>query len=289
MLPDRDISIVHSVAAYDTLTRAQINSLHFPDDKNGRITRKRLAVLTDLGLLNKSTMQVVNPAVNGGNSAPVYYPSAQGMAFLNEGRDEGQGRLLLNTQTPNWMFLYHFVAVAETHITLDAAARLRPDVTVATWYGERSLLDPKASEPEKKYRLYEVVSDPPRVLCVPDAAFLLEKDGHRKAFYLEQDRDTTKSAERVAASKCGGFAGLAAGRLHLRHFPVATSEGFTVLMLAPTAKRRDALRAAVGKKPGADLWRFACLTDIKPETFLSEPVWYPCVGEPKALVKGGSA
>ena len=93
---------------------------------------------------------------------------------------------------PNWMFLYHFVEVAETHIALDAAVKLRPDVIVSTWYGERSVLDAHAKEPEKHYRLYELVSDPvaPRVVCVPDAAFLLAKDGHRKIFYLEQDRDT---------------------------------------------------------------------------------------------------
>jgi hypothetical protein len=288
MLPARDIAVLHSVAHYDTLTRAQVTALHFPGD-DGRITRKRLKVLLDVGLVNVTTMRVVNPAVNGGNAAPVYYPSAAGTAFLNEGRDEGQARLLLNTQAPNWMFLYHFVAVAETHIALDAAAKLRPDVSVLAWYGERALLDPKATEPEKKYKLYEVVSETPRVVCVPDAAFLLEKAGHRKAFYLEQDRDTTKGADRVAASKCGGYAGLAAGRLHLRHFPGANADGLTVLMLAPTERRRDALRAAVAKKPGAELWRFAALPQVTPQTFLSDPVWYPCAGDPKPLVKGGPA
>ena len=215
MLPARDIQILRSVAHYDTLTRAQITRLHFPGD-DGRITRKRLKVVLDLGLVNQSTMRVVNPAVSGGTSAPVYYPSAAGMAFLNEGREEGQSRLLLNTTTPNWMFLYHFVAVAETHIALDAAAGLRPDVSVVQWHGERSLLDPKASDPEKKFQLYECVSDvgKPRVVCVPDAGFLLDRGGHRKVFLLEQDRDTTKSAERVAASKCGGYAGLYAKQLH---------------------------------------------------------------------------
>ena len=70
MLPERDLAILHSVAAYDTLTRAQITRLHFPDD-DGRITRKRLKILHELGLVNQSMMRVVNPAVNGGNSAPV--------------------------------------------------------------------------------------------------------------------------------------------------------------------------------------------------------------------------
>ena len=149
----------------------------------------------------------------------------------------------------------------------------------------------KAKEPERHFRLFEVVSDPgaPRVVCVPDAAFLLEKDGHCKVFYLEQDRDTTKSAERVAAAKCGGFSGLFAKQLHRKAFPETNVDKFMVLMLAPTPRRRDALLAAVAKRPGADLWRFASLTDLKPETFLAGPIWYPCEGEPKPLVKGGPA
>jgi hypothetical protein len=32
-------------------------------------------------------------------------------------------------------------------------------------------------------------------VCIPDAAFLLDKDGFRKAFYVELDRDTTMNAD----------------------------------------------------------------------------------------------
>lgn len=295
LLTRRDLRILETVAHYDTLMRKQIYRVLadlFSRDRDGRVVRKRLHVLShDLGLLNRTSMRVVNPRVAGGTSAPVYYPSAAGMAFLNEGREEGPGRLVLNTTCPNWVFLYHFVAVAETHITLDAAAALRPDVRVLEWYGERSLLDPKASAPEKKYRLYECVSGDAkaRVVCVPDAAFLLERGEHRKVFYLEQDRDTTKSAERVAASKCGGYSGLHTRQFHRTQFPAANAERFTVLMLAPGVKRRDALRAAVKKHPGADLWRFASLTDVTAATFLSGPIWFPCEGEPKPLVSGSES
>jgi hypothetical protein len=295
LLPPRDVRILDAVARYDTLTRDQVRRVLidlFPRDRDGRVARKRLKVLCDdLGFLNRTGMRVVNPFVAGGVSAPVYYPSAAGMAFLNEGRDEGSGRLLLNTTAPNWVFLYHFAAVAETHITLDAAVTLCPDLRVPEWYGERALLDPKASEPEKKYRLYECVSGDAknRIVCVPDAAFLLERGEHRKVFYLEQDRDTTKSSDRVAASKCGGYAGLLAKQFHLRQFPRANAEKFTVLMLAPTPRRRDALRASVKKYPGADLWRFASLTDVTAARLLLSAIWFPCEGEPKPLVQGGGS
>ena len=68
-----------------------------------------------------------------------------------------------------------------------------------------------------KYRLYTLLRESPKLVCVPDAAFLLDAHGHRKVFYLEQDRDTTKSAERVAAQKCGGYAGLEEVNGHRQH------------------------------------------------------------------------
>ena len=45
--------------------------------------------------------------------------------------------------------------------------------------------------------------------------------------------------------------------------------------------------AAFGKQKSCWLYRFAALTDLTPETFLTGKVWYPCVGDALALVKGG--
>ena len=54
-----------------------------------------------------------------------------------------------------------------------------------------------------------------------DGRFLISKEGFRKAFYLELDRDTTREASRVAAQKTPGYAMLAEVNGHLRHFPTA--------------------------------------------------------------------
>jgi hypothetical protein len=226
-----------------------------------------------------------------GAPAPVYYPSRVGCAFLAEQKEDAR-YLRVCVQTPNWQHLYHWVQVADTHILLDQAALRTPGVTVDEWLGEWSVANPEAASPEKRFRLYTLLCDNPRLVCAPDAAFLLAKGGFRKVFYLEIDRDTTKSAERVAASKCQGYAALAERCLHTKHFPAATIDKFTVLLIAPDAKRREALRRSLAGKPGADLWRFASLPDLTPETFLTQPVFFPCSGEAKPLVlppKEGSA
>ncbi|MDP9025377.1 MAG: replication-relaxation family protein [Candidatus Eremiobacteraeota bacterium] len=279
----RDIDVLESVARYRTLTRAQINRLHFPTDAEGRLTRKRLRLLHDEGMVNRTNMQVVNPSM--GAPAYVYYPSAKGCAFLLQEQKDDWYKTVC-TLTPNWMYLYHWVEVAQTHITLDQAVVRLPGVKVIEWISEWSIANAAETEPEYRYKLYTRLGQ--KLVCAPDAAFLLQKDGFRKAFYLEQDRDTTKNAERVAAQKCHGFAALFERRAHIgRHFPLANVEKFTVLFVAPSTKRRDALRKAFAEKPAAWLYKFAAQPDLKPETFLTEPIWFPCCGEPDALVKEG--
>src|SRR5207253_1060115 len=188
------------------------------------------------------------------------------------------------TLTPNWMYLYHWVEVAQTHITLDQAVTPLVGVTVVDWMSEWSIANPDETEPDKKFRLYTKLGQ--KLVCAPDAAFLLEKDGFRKAYYVEQDRDTTKNAERVAAQKCHGYAGLFEKRLHIhRHFPTVNVEKFTVLFVAPTPNRRDALRTAFSVKPAAWLYKFAAQTELTAETILTAPIWHPCTGNPGALIK----
>jgi hypothetical protein len=288
MLTPRDLAVLHSVAHYYTLTRAQISRLHFPEDGDGRVTRKRLQQLLDLRLLNRTRMEVVSPVM--GAPAPVYYPSLKGCAFLAEQTEEVR-YLRVCTQTPNWQHLYHWVQVADTHILLDHAANRTPDVRVEEWLGEWSVANPEEAIPEKRFRLYTLLRENPRLVCAPDAAFLLEKGGFRKVFYLEIDRDTTKSAQRVAASKCQGYTALSERQLHKKHFPATTFDKFSVLLIAPDRKRRDALRSAMSRQVGSELWKFAAAPDLTPESFLTSAVFHPCSGDPAPLVlsaKGGT-
>src|SRR5438309_2425231 len=133
MLQLRDLEVLSSVARYYTLTRGQINRLHFPADIDGRITRRRLRLLHDAKLINRTSMQVVNPSM--GAPAYVYYPSANGCAFLSQEYPEFSYAHVC-TLTPNWMYLYHWVEVAETHIYLDKAVMKYPGVTVFDWMSE---------------------------------------------------------------------------------------------------------------------------------------------------------
>lgn len=285
MITDRDERILDDLVRYFVLSRPQIQRLHFPEDTNGRSARRRLQMLVDLQLMNRQHLLYSHPS--GGSPASVYFPSRRGCEYLFE--KFGDERYLLTpTNAPIPHHINHWIAISETHIALDTALRVEPELAVENWINEWDICNKDESVPEKRYRLYTLLKDEPRIICAPDAGFLLTMNGHKKAFYLEQDRNTS-GVYQVASGKTKGYAVMAELNLHRRHFPQATVNSFTVIMVAPSPKRRDALRHAVQDKPGAHLWRFASATDLTPEAFLHAPIFYPCEGEPISLIRPRSA
>ena len=259
----------------------QIQRLCFPADENGRVTRRRIQSLVDAKLISRTQMQVYNPAA--GTPAPVYFPSRKGCEFLAEHGDD-ERFLTTPTQTPQPHHLFHWLALSDTHIALDAAVAAQEEVTLTDWLSEWDIANKDESLPEKRYRIYTLINETPRLVCAPDAAFLLAMRGHAKVFYLEQDRNTSGVAQ-IAASKTAGYAAMAERCLHRRHFPQTTLDAFSVLMVAPSERRRDALKKAIREKPGAALWRFVAVQDLTPERFLVAPIFHRCDGEPLPLIK----
>jgi hypothetical protein len=281
MITERDIGVLHALAVYYVLNRPSIQRLCYPDDSSGRITRRRLHALLSQDLVSRHNLVFHHP--QAGSPGPVYYPSRRGCEFLAE-YFEDEKYLMTPTQTPQSHHAFHWLAVSETHIAIDQAIAAQSEVHLDGWLNEWDVANKDESAPEKRYRIYTLLNDSPRLVCAPDAAFLLRLGKHRKVFYLEQDRDTS-GVRRVAASKTKGYAELVKRQAHRRHFPPATVSTITVLLVAPTPRRRDALRREFRDKPGADLWKFAAATELTAYSFLHGSIFYPCKGEAMSLVK----
>ncbi len=281
MLTERDIAALRVIAHHFVLSRAQVQRLVFADDPTGRITRRRLQALIDEKLIQRHPVTLVVP--NSNTVCPVYFPTAKGTEFLaTHLRDDRW--LGVATQQPQSHHLLHWMAVSETHIVIDEAIQNDAETEILGWFNEWDVLRPQETAPDLRFRLFTKIHENPRLVCVPDAAFLLELRGHRKVFYLEVDRNTT-GARHLAASKTKGYAAMAERQLHRRHFPEATVDSFTVLFVAPSANRRDAVRRAFHDAPRADLWKFCACDELTPQSFLHDRIWYPKDGEPVALIK----
>jgi len=284
MMTDRCIHVLFAVATYFCLSRVQLQRLCFESDRTGRVTRRRLQALVQQKLLNRHRAEV-----RYANSAPagsVYYPSEKGNQFLAEHTGD-DAYLLTPTQCPQAHHIMHALAESDTHITFDAALAAQDRVQCGGFLNEWDVCNKDEQNPERRFRLYTLLQENPRLICAPDAAFLLtlacQSSSFSKIFYVEQDRGTT-GAFQMAARKHKGFAQLYQRQLHRRHFPETNVETFTVLGIAHNDRRRDALRRAFKGKDGSDLWKFASAIELTSDTFLFEPIWYPVDGDPMPLV-----
>lgn len=272
----RLLNILKALGDYYTLTRAQIQDVC--EETNDRVMRKLLLQLCQQGLSCKTRMEVVNPGM--GAPAPVYFPSRKGAEFLAAEVDPRY--LHCCTQTPNWQHLYHWTQVAQLHIVLDRAVAVAEGVTIDGWLGEWDIANPDEKEPHKRYRLFTLLREKPRLVCNPDAGFLLRFGPFAKVYFLELDR-ATSGIQQIANSKTPGFAELARVKGHRKHFPT-NMDTFSVLSISPTPGRRDLLRAAIKDKDGAGLWKFCAWTDLA-KNAITEAIWYPCEGEASPLVR----
>lgn len=285
---ERKLAALKAVATYYTLNREQIQGLAgYSGLKNdARNCRKLLIELLQAKLINRAHMQVFNP--DRGIPSPVYYPSRAGLELLTaETGDESW--LSKCCLSPNWQYLAHWQAIADFHIKLNQAIGLQGEAAdkaeLLCWYGEWDVLDQQEKDPEKRYRLFtEIRPSPNRLVCAPDAGFLLKWKEFRKVYLLEMSRGTT-SISQIANSKTPGFAALAEHKLYRRMFPATNVDGFTILAVEPNANRCELLRKAIKDKGGAELWKFLAESDIKPETLLFSPIVMDGEGKKVSLIK----
>lgn len=281
MITDRDISILLAICRYYILSRPQIQRLCFPADTSGRVTRRRLAYLVDARLLNRQHVLYSQPT--GGSPATVYFPAALGCELLAQHFDN-ESFLVTSTQAPIPFHINHWLSVSSTHLAFDAAIAGQAEARIDSWLNEYDVANKEEHNPEKRYRLYTLLKESPRLVCTPDAGFLLSMSGHKKVFYLEQDR-ATSGARHVAESKTRGYAAMQELKLHRKHFPEATVDSFTVILVAPTAARRDTLRRAILGRPGDSLWKFTTVDDLELPDLLYAPVFHPCEGPATSLLR----
>jgi hypothetical protein len=285
VLTPRDIPVLECIARYFVMNRRQVQQLCYPNDNGGRITRRRLQALTRGDYLNKQRMLVVNP--DDESPAPVYLIGNAGKRFLAEHFQDDR-YLLKPNRIQHSQHIFHHVAVTQTHIAFDEAIARQEAVSIEQWHNEYDIVDADEPDHTQHFRLFtELQGDPKKLVCAPDSGFLLEFRGHRGVFYLEQDRGHNRyDHKRVANRKTPGYAQLLRRELHRKHFPASTLAGFTVLMVAQDAKRRDALRRAFRGKQQSTLWRFVSQADMQPETLLHENILYRCDDDdPQPIVK----
>lgn len=275
-LQSRDIQALTMLAQYFMLTSRQLRQLCFHDDSTGRVTRRRMLKMSQDGLVRKRQLLVVNP--RDGAASPVFHLTKIGREFLASHYDD-ESYLQKPVEPSQPQHLFHYVGVSDSHILLDEAIAKQSHIGLDCWVNEDEFVNPDETDKNKRVKLLTQFQDSNKVVCAPDAAFVLSANGHRAVMYVELDRDSFYH-DRVAARKTPGYKKHLAMRAHMKHFPTSTLNSFFVLFIAPTEKRVRQLRDAFAKTntgdPALNIYRFGSFETLTPENVLTAPVFRCC-------------
>jgi hypothetical protein len=279
-ITERDILILEMLLTYGFLVTAQIRRELFPLDKDGSTCRFRLRPLEAAGMIRRLRAQVANPLSS--TTMPVWTITQRGICQLTLARDDTR---YLNQHSPctrGWQNFAHYVAVSEEMIKLKKAVERQDRVQLGEMFFEHTVINAEADEPEKRYKLYQIMATlPRRIVCAADAAWEMQVDAYRRAYVLELERGTD-SPSRIIAKKHKGHSLLSESKRYRLWFPKA--QDMRVLFIAPTRSWCERLRKAARGTPAAGLYLFMPANELTADNFLSGDLVYTVAGEPRPLV-----
>ena len=268
VITEKNLLVLEMLAKYYVLTRKMIQEMCFPHVRSSRSVCERIRKLKKEGFLSQANMQVV---LSGQSASPVYYPNKKTAETLAAIHDD-DGYLNIYTKPPATRLLFHWIEIAKTHYLVEQAVKQSDLINLVQWYNEWEVINKSTPNKNLHFTIHSVLRQDPAIVCQPDAAFLIECNGHRKAFYVEVDRGTD-SIRRIARKKPVGYAEMEKQGRHLKHFPSSTLESFSVLFITTTEHRRDELTGRLQEKAGAHLWRTTWYGDLDSDKIFFQPLW----------------
>ena len=284
-LPDSWISVLRALAEYSYMVRPQLSDLLFPSHGSSRYCRKVLSDMIHHRLVAKTQRKITFDENRSG--CPVYFLQERGIEALAEATEDARF-LKANRKPPRADRLEHWVQTSQVHLVLDQALRnqaARDYVQAPVWWNEWTKY---RADGHNEYFLHvQFQTQPTKLSCSPDGAFLLVVSGMQMPWYVETDLGSS-SPPQVVHRKAKGYQQLAeSGLFRERHFPqlAPREDDFRILVVTTTRWRRDRMAAIASKAPGAHRWRFVAFQDLVAEWILHERVILDTQDNWKRLVK----
>ncbi len=280
-IQQRDFMVLLILARFLILDTRKIQQLCYPTDTSGRIARRRLLAMLKAGYIKRRVERI---AGSPGGPMNHYQIDDRGKKYIAE-KQNCEKYYFKPTTLRQPQHLRHYCAVAAIAMLFEAALRVNSAVKFRAWFNEEEIINWQEPDESKHRKLFTIVQEKPRITCEPDAAFVIEYQGAQRVCYIERERGTN-GPKWVAKKKAPGYHLLQRRKLHHQHFPEVAGEDFDVLLIGESPVHRDRLRKFFREVPGKELWLFADVHDLHPETFFFEPVWYPAAqGEPLPLIQ----
>lgn len=275
-LTTRDLQILEALYTTGYLTTHQIRLLFFTEGSCGqqgqiKACERRMRLLYRAGLVRR----IEQPVKRGEGSKPyIYALSKKGANFLISelGIDPAEVEWRPQSFEANYPFLNHLLATTDLQIALRAACKPL-GIKVVLWTDERELRTTRTID---YVTLIGPTGQPVKTAVIPDAIFVLERDGRCALFFVEIDMRTVTIEPKLWERK-GCTKKVQAYEAYMRTEEYTKRyEGRRVRILTITTgeKRLENLKAATEKADGSDIFWFATMADaLDPTKLLSEPIW----------------
>lgn len=251
------------------------------------VIRNRVHVMRDDGLIRCSNKIIVD-SNDSESQAPVSVLTVKGSCELAKLTNNAAYILDAETSLQAWHSIPHYRKLTGFQMHIDKAVEHSP-YQLTDLVFEHKISDPKATEPSKRYFLYQKFES--GIVCIPDLAFVLRGDGVKpRVFFVEYETGSDGPAD-VWKFKQKGYLQIYATKRHQVLFPGA--HDFRVLYVCPYRAWLDSMRKAMKTPegellPGANLYLLVDINEIKntkPEELLTKPIFWKANGDtPVSLV-----
>jgi len=293
----RDLEILHTLHTARYLTTPQVERLFWPGGTRGcaKACQERLRLLHQHGLVRRISL----PIRRGDKPKPyVYALDRQGAELLVSelGVESGELDWRPKTQEEHYPFLEHLLTTTDFRIALGQACA-QTGVQLQEWVDEREL----KTGPNVVYvNLRGPQGGSVRAAVVPDASFVLAREGRLGVFFLEVDLKTVT----VAPSKWERRGWMRRIRTYDAYFKSESyrarygSRRTRVVTVTSSALRLRNLKRATevvfqqlrqtGEDDGAQnrFWFTVMADEFDPRRLLTEPIWQVAGSDvPRALLE----
>lgn len=287
---ERDLQILEALHTARYLITPQIQKLFFgyPSHEKGlgpkKACERRMRLLHEHGLVRR----IEQPVKRGEGAKPyIYALDKQGAHLLISelGVDPSDIEWKPRTQEENYPFMEHLLATTDLHIALQASCR-KTSIKLVEWVDEKEL----RSEGTTDYvNLYDPNGQEHKTAIIPDAVFILEKDGRKGLFFVEIDRATVTISpsiwERKSwTKKIAAYLAYPSTESYQKRYEGRRAR---ILTITTGEKRLANLKEATEKAGGKEVFWFTTLEEaLDPVKLLTQPIWLVAGGTgPRSLLE----
>jgi hypothetical protein len=286
-LQDRDYRIFADVGERDCLDRVDIHERHFPDVSYRRCGQK-CQMYGEAGLVHCVKLTVAY-AEGGGyrnRRIPTVYfltePGAEAVEFWCGEYPRRVLRTDLKAQT-----ILHRIRCSHIRLKVEAACQVFS--LSSDWLMEPDMWPdaPKDALPQQRRVLYHRFRDGRKpYTCQPDLGSRVHKPGTPAGLGLFYEADLSSMGRKSLRGKLAGYQAVLKHESFRSYWPDIGRDNIRILWVFQTALRLQSVAADFREFEVAEQFRYAVFDELKPETLLTEPVWFDRNSDPVSIMRG---